>query len=449
MFDIIGKIRGDKTIWAIVFLLALVSFLPVYSASTNLVYVIGKGSTIGYLFKHFIHVMLGFAIVFFIHKTPYHYFKALSIFGIPLVILLLVYTLFKGTVIDGANASRWIQIPFVGISFQTSTIAFIVLMIYVARYLSKVSDKEYSFKESLLELWLPVFAILALVLPANFSTTALIFSMVCMLVFIGQYPLKYLGFIIGAGIASLLFFIMVAKAFPDAMPNRVDTWISRIDSFFDDKPNDDDYQIENAKIAIASGKIYGLGPGKSVQKHFLPQSSSDFIFAIIVEEYGLIGAVGIIFLYLLLFIRFIIDAQKATTLFGKLLIIGLGFPIIFQAFINMGVAVELLPVTGQPLPLISSGGTSLWMTCIAIGIILSVTKKEEEIALDLDDKRKRDDALQQIIDAQVALNEEKEVDENQQKMEEMKYSIREELSKDEGDSLYNGQNPMNSVRNKE
>jgi cell division protein FtsW len=225
--------------------------------------------------------------------------------------------------------------------------------------------------------------------------------------------------------------------------------MSRIDSFFDDKPNDDDYQIENAKIAIASGKIYGLGPGKSVQKHFLPQSSSDFIFAIIVEEYGLIGAVGIIFLYLLLFIRFIIDAQKATTLFGKLLIIGLGFPIIFQAFINMGVAVELLPVTGQPLPLISSGGTSLWMTCIAIGIILSVTKKEEEIALDLDDKRKRDDALQQIIDAQVALNEEKEVDENQQKMEEMKYSIREELSKDEGDSLYNGQNPMNSVRNKE
>ena len=449
MFDIIGKIRGDKTIWAIVFLLALVSFLPVYSASTNLVYVIGKGSTIGYLFKHFIHVMLGFTIVFFVHKTPYHYFKALSIFGIPLVILLLVYTLFKGTVIDGANASRWIQIPFVGISFQTSTIAFIVLMIYVARYLAKVSDKEYSFKESLLELWLPVFAVLALVLPANFSTTALIFSMVCMLVFIGQYPLKYLGFIVGAGFASLVFFIMVAKAFPDAMPNRVDTWMSRIDSFFDDKPNDDDYQIENAKIAIASGKIYGLGPGKSVQKHFLPQSSSDFIFAIIVEEYGLIGAVGILFLYLLLFVRFIIDAQKATTLFGKLLIIGLGFPIIFQAFINMGVAVELLPVTGQPLPLISSGGTSLWMTCIAIGIILSVTKKEEEIALDLDEKRKRDEALQQIIDAQVALNEEKEVDENQQKMEEMKYSIREELSKDEGDSLYNGQNPMNSVRNKE
>lgn len=449
MFDIIGKIRGDKTIWAIVFLLALVSFLPVYSASTNLVYVIGKGSTIGYLFKHFVHVMFGFAIVFFIHKTPYHYFKALSIFGIPLVILLLIYTLFKGTVIDGANASRWIQIPFVGISFQTSTIAFIVLMIYVARYLAKVSDKEYSFKESLLELWLPVFVILALVLPANFSTTALIFSMVCMLVFIGQYPLKYLGFIVGSGFAGLIFFVMVAKAFPDSMPNRVDTWMSRIDSFFDDKPSDDDYQIENAKIAIASGKIYGLGPGKSVQKHFLPQSSSDFIFAIIVEEYGLIGAVGILFLYLLLFVRFIIDAQKASTLFGKLLIIGLGFPIIFQAFINMGVAVELLPVTGQPLPLISSGGTSIWMTCIAIGVILSVTKKDEEVALDLEEKRKRDEALQQLIDAQVALNEEHPSEENQQKLDELKYSIREEVKDTEGDSLFNGQNPMNSVRNKE
>ncbi len=450
MFDIIGKIRGDKTIWAIVFLLALISFLPVYSASTNLVYVIGKGTTIGYLFKHFIHVMFGFLIIYFVHKTPYHYFKALSIFGIPLVILLLVYTLFKGTVIGGANASRWIQIPFVGISFQTSTLAFIVLMVYVARYLAKVSDKEYSFKDSLLELWLPVAAVLILILPANFSTTALIFSMICMLIFIGYYPLKYLGYVLAMGVGAILFFLLLAKAFPDSKYfSRVNTWENRIERFLDDKPNDDDYQIEKAKIAIASGKIYGLGPGKSVQKNFLPQSSSDFIFAIIVEEYGLIGAVGILFLYLLLFVRFIIDAQKASTLFGKLLIIGLGFPIIFQALINMGVAVELLPVTGQPLPLISSGGTSIWMTCIAIGIILSVTKKEEEVALDLEEKRKRDEALQQIIDAQVALNEEIESDENQQKINDIKNSIRDSLLEDEnGDVLVNGQNPMNAVLNK-
>jgi len=404
MTEIISKLRGDKGIWAIVFLLALISFLPVYSASTNLVYVIGKGSTLGYLIKHLGHLFLGFAIIYFIHKVPYHYFRALSLIGIPIVVVLLGFTLFQGTTIGGSNASRWIQIPFVGISFQTSTLAFIVLMIYVARYLAKMSDKEYSFKESLLELWLPVFFILGLILPANFSTTALIFSMVCMLVFIGYYPLKYLGFIVGAGVVALAFFILVAKAFPDAMPNRVDTWISRMDSFLDDKPNEDDYQIEKAKIAIATGKIYGLGPGKSVQKNFLPQSSSDFIFAIIVEEYGLVGAFGVVFLYLLLFFRFVINAKKTTSLFGKLLIIGLGFPIIFQAFVNMAVAVELLPVTGQTLPFLSSGGTSIWMTCVSIGIILSVTRKEEEIALDEQEKKMREEALQRIIDKEIALD---------------------------------------------
>ena len=404
MKSLAARLRGDKVIWAIVFLLALVSFLPVYSASTNLVYVIGKGSTLGYLVKHLGHLFLGFTIIYFIHKVPYHYFRALSIFGIPLVIVLLLYTLFQGTTIGGANASRWIQIPFVGVSFQTSTLAFTVLMVYVARYLAKVSDKEYTFKESLLELWLPVFAILVLILPTNFSTTALIFSMVCMLIFIGYYPLKYLATVIGLGIAALLLFLLMAKAFPtNKLFSRVNTWGNRIERFMDDKPNEDDYQIEKAKIAIASGRIYGLGPGKSVQKNFLPQSSSDFIFAIIVEEYGLFGALGIMFLYLLLFFRFIINAQKAPTIFGKLLIIGLGFPIVFQALINMAVAVELLPVTGQTLPLISSGGTSIWMTCVAVGVILSVTKKEQEVALDEEEKIKREEALRRIIDKEIEL----------------------------------------------
>ena len=418
MNKLAAKLRGDKVIWAIVFLLALVSFLPVYSASTNLVYVIGKGSTLGYLVKHLGHLFLGFTIIYFVHKVPYHYFRALSIFGIPLVIILLLYTLIQGTTIGGANASRWIQIPFVGVSFQTSTLAFTVLMVYVARYLAKVSDKEYTFKESVLELWLPVFAVLVLILPTNFSTTALIFSMVCMLIFIGYYPLKYLGAVIGMGIAALLLFLLMAKAFPEnRLFSRVNTWGNRIERFVDDKPTDDDYQIEKAKIAIASGRIYGLGPGRSVQKNFLPQSSSDFIFAIIVEEYGIIGALGIMFLYLLLFFRFIINAQKAPTLFGKLLIIGLGFPIVFQALINMGVAVELLPVTGQTLPLISSGGTSIWMTCLAVGVILSVTKKEEEVALDEEDKIRREEALKRIIDREIELDDlvQSESDENEVK----------------------------------
>jgi cell division protein FtsW len=206
---------------------------------------------------------------------------------------------------------------------------------------------------------------------------------------------------VGSGIVFLAFFILIAKAFPDAFPNRVDTWINRVDNFTSDKPGEDDYQIEKAKIAIASGKIYGLGPGKSIQKNFLPQSSSDFIFAIIVEEYGLIGGLGVLALYLLLLFRFVIASHKANSLFGKLVVVGLGFPMIFQAMVNMAVAVELLPVTGQTLPLISSGGSSIWMTCFALGIIISVTKKEEEIAQEMKDAAKREEALQKLIDREL------------------------------------------------
>lgn len=401
MKELIDNLKGDKGIWSFVMLLALISFMPVFSASTNLVYVIGKGSTIGYLVKHLVHVFIGFGLIYFVHKVPYHYYKGLSQILLPLVGLLLIYTFFQGTVIDGANASRWIKVPFIGVTFQTSSLASIILMVYVSRYLAKAHDKEITFKSSFFELWLPVFAILALILPANFSTAALIFSMVCMLVFVGRYPLKYLGAIIGMGVTMLVLFVLFAKAFPDAMPNRVDTWMSRIERFTSDAPNEDDYQIEKAKIAIASGKIYGLGPGKSVQKNFLPQSSSDFIFAIIVEEYGLAGGLAVLFLYLMLFFRFLVQAHKAKTLFGKLLIVGLGFPIIFQALINMGVAVELLPVTGQTLPLISSGGSSIWMTCISVGIIISVTKKEEEIAQEIAEKEEREAALQRMIDEHI------------------------------------------------
>jgi cell division protein FtsW len=213
----------------------------------------------------------------------------------------------------------------------------------------------------------------------------------------------------------------------------VDTWISRIDNFTSDKPDEDDYQIEKAKIAIATGGLYGLGPGKSIQKNFLPQSSSDFIFAIIVEEYGLFGAIVILGLYLLLLFRFIIAAHKSNSLFGKLVVVGLGFPIVFQALINMAVAVELLPVTGQTLPLISSGGSSVWMTCIAIGIILSVTKKEEEIAQELEEKQKREDALKKLIDKQLQddENEVEEIDENQEKINAMKASIKNKIMEED------------------
>jgi cell division protein FtsW len=403
MRELIDNLKGDKVIWTFVALLALFSFMPVFSASSNLAYLNkGTGNTISYLLTHLAHIFMGFLIIYAVHKVPYHYFRAISKIALPVVWVLLAYTLVKGTVIAGANASRWIKVPFIGITFQTSTFAFVVLMVFVARYLSKKTEVPVTLKSSLLELWVPVFITLGFILPANFSTTALIFAMVVMLTFVGNYPIKYIGLIVGTGVVCLVFFVLLSKAFPDSkFFNRVGTWTSRIENYTSNKPGEDDYQIKNAKIAIASGGIYGLGPGKSVQKNVLPQSSSDFIFAIIVEEYGLIGGLGVLALYLLLFFRFMVAAHKANTLFGKLLVVGLGFPMIFQALINMGVAVELLPVTGQTLPLISSGGSSIWMTCVSLGIIISVTKKDEEIALEQSEAEKRDMILQKLIDEQI------------------------------------------------
>jgi cell division protein FtsW len=460
MNKIINQLKGDKTIWAVIVLLALVSFLPVYSASTNLVYTVGngKGSTLILLLKHCTHVIIGLGIVFFIHKLHFEKFKKYSIFAIWIIIPALLFTLLQGKTIGGANASRWLEIPFVNFSFQPSTLAFAILMVYVARTLTKINETKYTFKDSVIQIWIPVGAVLIFILPSNFSTAALMFAMVFMLLYIGQYPLKYLGIVLASGLALLALFFLLAQAFPKHKTfSRVNTWVSRIENFTSDKPDEDKYQIENAKIAIAVGKINGVGPGKSIQKNFLPQSSSDFIFAIIIEEYGLIGGYVLVFFYMLLFFRFLIRANKTTNLFGKLLIIGLGFPIIIQALINMGVAVELLPVTGQPLPLISSGGTSIWMTCLSLGIILSVTKREDEIAADLKDFQDKEAALQRLIEREVVVmnaeNSEETLSEDEHKVNDMKYSIRESLKQEnelntQGDSLVNGQNPMNAVINK-
>lgn len=374
MFDLL---KGDKVLWGIVTLLAIFSFLPVFSASSNLVYVVGTGTPWGYLMKHFVILVIGFVLMYSIHKIPFHYFKGISILMLPVVLLLLIYTASQGTVIDGANASRWVKIPIIGLSFQTSTLAAVVLMIFTANHLSKPNLRQLKFSHSLLQLWLPVFAVVLLIFPSNLSTAALLFLMVVLLAFVAHYPLKYLLSICGMGLAAVLLFFVLVKAFPGAFPNRVDTWVKRIENFSSGKSDDGNYQVARAKTAIVSGKIFGLGAGKSRMKNFLPQSSSDFIYAIIVEEFGLIGGVGLITLYLLLLFRIVVVAHKAQNLFGKLTVIGLGIPIILQAFINIGVALQVLPVTGQNLPMISSGGTSAWMTCIAMGIILSVSARKE------------------------------------------------------------------------
>ncbi len=384
MSTLLKHIQGDKILWTVITLLALFSFLPVYSASSNLASLYGQ-NTFNLLIKHGVFLSVGFMGMFFVHRIKYQKLKGLSLIALPVIIVLLFITLLQGTTIGGANASRWIRVPLVGFSFQPSALAAVVLMVYVAQYLAKMKNKVITFKQSFWVLWLPVGVVLMLIFPANLSTAALMFVMVLMLLFLGEYPKKYIAMIVSSAFLFVLLFFLAAKAFPEAFPNRVDTWLSRIENFSDTEDTEKDYQIERAKMAIASGGLTGLGPGKSIQKNFLPQSSSDFIFAIIVEEWGIVVGGLIILSYLFMLFRLIVILNRAETFFGKLVVAGLGFPIVFQAFINMGVAVELFPVTGQTLPLISSGGSSALTTCLAFGMILSVSasyKKQPKNSLE-------------------------------------------------------------------
>lgn len=375
------KIKGDKIIWSIVLLLAIFSFLPVYSASSNF----GNGFILSNLIKHVAIVLIGIVIMYSIHLIPYKYFKGLSLIFLPFIIAILLFTSLQGNLIDGANASRWIKLPIIGLSFQPSSMATVILMVYVSFYLSKNYNKNINFSKTIFPLWIPIILVVFLILPSNFSTAAMIFLMIITLIFIGGYPFKYLLGIGFSGIILFSLFFLTIKNYPDLMPNRIDTWVSRIENFTSSENSENNYQILRAKSAIATGMVFGVGAGKSSMKNILPQSTSDFIYAIITEEYGTIGAISILLLYLLLLFRIIIVSYKSDTIFGQLLALGAGLPIIFQAFINMGVAVQLFPVTGQPLPLISTGGTSIWMTFLALGIVLSVStnrKPKSELSSD-------------------------------------------------------------------
>jgi len=376
-------IKGDKGLWALILIFSLTTLVAVYSTSTNLVYVVGKGTPTGYLFKQLVFVVVGFFVLYGMHKISYTRFRLAAKLLIPVAVLFLLMALFTGTTIEGANASRWLNFGF--FSFQPSAFALVVLMAYVASYLTKTYGKKLTFKETILPLWLPVGTITALVMISNLSTAVLILTSVLILIFLGRFPFKHILSAMLIAIAFLGLFFLVVKAFPDAFPNRVDTWMSRIESFTASEDEKEGYQIERSKMAIAKGIGLGQGPGKSTMKNFLPQSSSDFIFAIITEEWGTVGAIFIMLLYILLLVRIVAISLKAPTLYGQLLVLGLGIPILLQAVINMGVAVELFPVTGQNLPLISSGGTSFLVTCIALGGILSVSVQKRK-----DGKMKKD-----------------------------------------------------------
>src|SRR6056300_59662 len=301
--NISQHLQGDKSIWGIVVLLSIFSFLPVYSASSNLVYVVGSGSVFGHLLKHVAIVCVGWIIMYAVHLIPFRYFSGLVKIGLPITVILLIITALQGTTIDGANASRWINIPVLGVSFQTSTLATVVLLGYVADYFAIRKEIQVTFAESLWGLWLPVFLVVGLILPANLSTSVLLLFLVAVLAFLGGYPLKYLLSMLGVALALLALFVLLAKAFPDAFPNRIDTWMSRIESFSGDGDKNSNYQIERAKSAVAVGGVVGIGAGKSMMKSVLPQSSSDFIYAIIAEEYGMIGALSLLFLFVLMLFR--------------------------------------------------------------------------------------------------------------------------------------------------
>ena len=367
----IKKIGGDKAIWIVVIALAIFSFLPVYSASSNF----GANLIFSNIIKHVSIIFIGIMIMYSTHLLDYKYFKGLSLIVLPLVIFLLFFASFQGNVIDGANANRWLNIPILDISFQPSTLASIFLLIYLSNFLSKEKNKNLSLTKTFLLMWLPIILVVGLILPSNFSTALLIFIMSTMIIFIAGYKLKHLTVLFFLFIFLISSFLYAVNKFPDIIPNRVDTWTNRIENFVNNDIDDtSNYQINRAKAAIANGKIFGVGAGKSSMKYVLPQSTSDFIFSIIAEEYGIIVSLIILLLYVVLLFRIIITSYRSETKFGQLVSIAVGIPVVFQAFTNMAVAVQLIPVTGQPLPLVSTGGTSIWITFLAMGILLSVSK---------------------------------------------------------------------------
>lgn len=365
-------LKGDRVIWAIMVLLSILSILVVYSAVVTLAHKFKQGNTGYYLLKHFVIIAMGFGLAYVFHRMKYTLFSKVAKVGIVLCVPLLLYTLLKG--VSAGEASRWLEIPGIGLTFQSSDIAKLILLIYVARTLTVRQTELGDFRSVLRYLIVPVTLICALILPANFSTAALLFINCLALMFIGGIKVGVLfRVVLICAIAGSAFFAWVWLA-PGTMPGgRGHTWKSRIESFSrgDSKSN---YQSEQARIAIATGGVIGKGPGNSTQRAFLPQASSDFIYAIIVEEYGIFTGFALLFLYMILLFRGIRILRDNNKPFGALLGIGLSFSLVFQALVNMGVAVNLFPVTGQPLPLLSMGGTSIWFTMIALGIILSVSR---------------------------------------------------------------------------
>ncbi|HLO91957.1 MAG TPA: FtsW/RodA/SpoVE family cell cycle protein [Lentimicrobium sp.] len=387
MRSILSRIKGDKVIWIVVALLSIFSILAVYSSTGTLAYRYQSGNTEYYLIKHFGILLLGLLLMFVAHMIPYKYYARISQLAIWLSVPLLLYTLMFGTNLN--EASRWYTLPLINITFQPSDLAKLALIIYVARLLSKKQEDILDFKKGFVSVMIPILLITGLILPTNFSTAAMIFSTCLVLMFVGRVKFTYLLYLVLMGVAGFGLLILLAVNSPK-LSGRFGTWQNRIESFTSDE-SDANYQVEQAKIAIAGGGLFGKMPGNSVQKNFLPHPYSDFIFAIIIEEFGLAGGSLVVLLYLILLFRAVKIVIKSPRNFAAFLTFGVAFSLVFQAMVNMMVAVNLLPVTGQTLPLISMGGTSIWFTSIAIGIILSVSREIEASEAESNETIKEDE----------------------------------------------------------
>lgn len=371
---IVNYIKGDKVIWMVIVILAVVSLLAVYSSSQSLAFS-SANSTLYYLIKQVVILILGLSAILVTHMVPYQYYSKLSQIFLYVVVALLVITLIAGKDINSAR--RWLSIPGTGFTVQPSDFAKIIVIMYIARVLSLKQDDLNNYKETYLPLLLKVSLVSLLILISNFSTAAILLGTSMILMFIGRIPIKYLLLtLVGA---VLVFFLLIQTMNLLNIGGRQGTWSNRIENFRNkDNESVNNYQINRAKVAIVNGGLIGKGPGNSLQKEKLPQANSDFIYAIIIEEYGLLGGVFVLVLYLWILFRAALMARKSVRTFPALVAVGLSLLIVFQAFVNMAVAVNLVPVTGQPLPYISSGGSSVVFTSIALGVILSASWGIEE-----------------------------------------------------------------------
>lgn len=368
----IKNIKGDQVIWIIVLFLGLFSILAVYSATGSMAYLSkGKQAEV-YLIKQMMFMALGFMLMYVAYKLDYIQYSKLAPIALVISIPLLLYTTTNGTQIN--DARRWITIPWIDQTFQTSDFARLALILYLARSIAKKQDVIKGFKSAFIPLFLPVIIICGLIAPSDLSTAGLLFATSLLLMFVGRVKMKYILLLLGLGAVLMLLLILLGNVFPDFV--RLDTWTNRINEFLYN--SDGGHQIQQSKIAIAHGGIFGVGPGNSLQRNYLPYPYADFIYAIIVEEYGLIGGILILGLYLFLLIRSISIVTKSPKTFGAMLAMGLTLNIVVQAFANIAVSVHLLPVTGLTLPMVSVGGSSILITSISLGIILSVSRYAEQ-----------------------------------------------------------------------